>query len=213
MAKVVVNIFTDEKGQSLSGYENEYGMSRKVKTKRIHYTNPTYKKDYGSDAVDGKLDMERWGKMEAVYKRLANFFPIFLPNSLLSHLCTGELVENTEECLAYNFGMVRSWKNNYYEENYTYRGETFKGQEFEDVGAEVKGTGDLNVEERLFVHEELLEALEEGYEIDQLNWWLEEMVNYFQQGATVGSYCLALLLLAEGTKNPPNLDRKEDCMK
>lgn len=204
MAKVVVNLFTDEEGNARRGSEAHYSLSRKVKKKRVHYSTPTYKKDYGKDAVDGKLDMDTWGRMEELYKRLANFFPIFLQGSLLSHLCKGELVRDDEEQTVFDFGMVRSWKNKYYEEAYTYRGQIFKGQEFEDVGAEIKGTEDLNIQERLFIHEELLDALEEGYEIEQLNQWLEEMVNYFQHGATASSYCIALLLLGEGVKNPPN---------
>lgn len=198
-----ISLFT-----GVEGFEEFDKMARKVKTKRVHYKTPTYTKVYSNDVIDGNIltdDLTLWGKMTELYSRLANFFPVFFTNV--------EPSEIGEDYKAYDFGIVRVWDYNYTSEAYTHRGTIYKGQDFKVLEAEVIGSEDLGIQERLFVHESLLEYLEEGYRIEQLNWWLEELVNCFKNGCTVSSLMLALIM--EGgkyLKNPPNLSRKEDIM-
>ena len=193
------NLFT-----GIKGLEEFDKMARKVKNKRVHYKTVTYTKVYKEDVVDGKTYNNTliWGRMRELHARISNFFPIFF-NGI-------EPTEVGEDYKYYDFGVVRVWDNTYLSESYTHRGTIYKGQDFKVLEAEVIGTEDLNIDERLFVHESLLEMLEEGYQIEQLNWWIEELVNYFKQGQTASNLVLAMIM--EGAKNPPNLNRKEDCM-
>ena len=183
-----VSLFT-----GVTGLEEYEKMARKVKNKRVHYKTVTYSKVYKNDIVDGKIhnnDILVWGRMRELNSRLANFFPIFF-NGV-------EPTEEGEDYRCYDFGVVRVWDNNYQSEYYTHQGTSYKGQDFKVLEAEVIGTEDLNIDERLFVHESLLEALEDGYQIEQLNWWIEEMVNYFKQGYTANHLVLAMLQMKGG---------------
>lgn len=189
------NLFTGIKG--LEQYDL---MARKVKQKRVHYKNTTYTKVYKEDVVEGKSNNNTflWGKMRELHIRLSNFFPIFFSGAVP--------IEENEDYRVYDFGMIRVWENIYYPETYTYRGDIYKGQEFKTVEAEIIGTEDLNIQERLYIHETVLEMLEDGYSIDQLNWYIESLVNLFKQGWTANLYVLAMIM--EGAKNPPNSDER-----
>lgn len=179
--EMVVNLFTNQKGETLEGFEVDFDLAKKVKNKRYHYKYTTYTKDYSQEVVDGKIDTDTWGKMEELYKRLYySFFQIYNSNSLLS--TKGELVKENEEQIVYDNGIVRTWKNRYYKEKFSYYGEVFEGQEFEDVGAEIKGTEDLGMEERIWLHSCLFERLSDGEEIDSMNAEIEYIVSLFQNG-------------------------------
>ena len=191
-----MNLFT-----GIEGLEEYDKMARKVKNKRVHYKNTTYTKVYKNDVIDGKIqhnDIFLWGRMRELNKRLSNFFPIFFNG-------VSPCVEG-EDYKVFDFGMVRVWENIYRAEMYTYRGAIYKGQEFKTLEAEIIGTEDLNIQERLYIHETVLELLEEGYNIDQLNWYIESLVNLFKQGWTANLYVLAMIM--EGAKNPPNSDER-----
>ena len=195
-----ISLFT-----GVEGFEEFDKMARKVKHKRVHYKTPTYVKSYSNDVINGKVqnnDLLLWGRIKELHSQLSNFFPIFF-NGV-------EPTEEGEDYRYFDFGMVRVWDNTYTSETYTYRGDIYKGQDFKVLEAEIKGTEDLNIQERLYIHETVLELLEDGYNIDQLNWYIESLVNLFKQGWTANLYVLAMIM--EGAKNPPNLDRKEDIM-
>ena len=189
----------------VTGLEEYDKMARKVKNKRVHYKNVTYTKVYKNDVIEGKIhndDVFVWGRMRELNQRLSNFFPVFF-NGI-------EPTEQGEDYRFFDFGIVRVWDNTYTSEKYIYKGDTYKGQDFKVLEAEIIGTEDLGITERLFIHECVLEALEDGYQIEQLNWWIEEMVNIFKSGQTASNLVLAMIM--EGAKNPPNLDRKEEFM-
>lgn len=189
----------------VEGLEEYDKMARKVKNKRVHYKTTTYTKFYKNDIIDGKIHNNHiltWGRLRQLHSQLANFFPIFF-NGV-------EPTEYGEDYRYFDFGMVRVWDNSYTSETYTYRGDIYKGQDFKVLEAEIIGTEDLNIQERLYIHETVLELLEEGYNIDQLNWYIESLVNLFKQGWTANLLVLAMIM--EGAKNPPNQDRREDIM-
>ena len=191
-----MNLFT-----GIKGFEELEQMARKVKHKRVHYKTTTYTKVYKNDVIDGKIqhnDIFLWGRMRELHKRLANFFPIFFSNV---EPCIVE-----EDYKAYDFGVVRVWVNMYLPETYTHQGAIYKGQEFRVVEAEIIGSEDLNIQERIYLHETLLELLEDGYNINQLNWYMESLVNLFKQGWTANLFVLAMIM--EGAKNPPNSDER-----
>jgi hypothetical protein len=191
-----MNLFT-----GIEGFEELEQMARKVKYKRVHYKTTTYTKVYKNDVIDGKIhnnDIYLWGRMRELHKRLANFFPIFFSNVEPS------IIE--EDYKVYDFGIVRVWDNVYLPETYTHQGAIYKGQEFRVIEAEIIGSEDLNIQERLYLHETLLELLEDGYNINQLNWYIESLVNLFKQGWTANLLVLAMIM--EGAKNPPNPEER-----
>lgn len=184
-----MNLFT-----GVEGFEELEKMARKVKHKRVHYKNTTYTKFYKNDVIDGKVlnnETFLWGKMRTLHIQLANFFPIFFSNVEPS------IIE--EDYKIYDFGIVRVWDNVYLPETYTHKGAIYKGQEFRVIEAEITGSEDLNIQERIYLHETLLELLEEGYRIEQLNWYIESLVNLFKQGWTANLFVLAMIM--EGAKN------------
>lgn len=189
-----MNLFT-----GVEGFEELEQMARKVKNKRVHYKNTTYTKYYKNDIIDGKIHNNHivtWGRMRELHTMLANFFPVFFSSVEPS------LVE--EDYKAYDFGVVRVWDNVYLPETYTHQGAIYKGQEFRVIEAEIIGSEDLNIQERLYLHETLLELLEEGYRIEQLNWYIESLVNLFKQGWTANLLVLAMLQMKEAINGNEN---------
>ena len=190
----------------VEGLEEYDKMARKVKNKRVHYKTTTYTKFYKNDIIDGKIQNNHiltWGRLRQLHSQLANFFPIFFSNVEPS------IIE--EDYKAYDFGVVRVWDNVYLPETYTHQGAIYKGQEFRVIEAEIIGSEDLNIQERIYLHETLLELLEEGYNINQLNWYIESLVNLFSQGWTASLFVLAMIM--EGAKNPPNPSGRRNFMK
>ena len=181
-------------------------LAKKIKKKRVHYKNTTYTKYYKNDVIKGLChndDTHTWGRLNTVHNNLSDFFPIFFSNSLGRLLNQGDLYYEDEETVVYDIGLVRSWRNRYTEEEYEYKGRdgwgVFKGQSFDVTGAEIIGSEDLLLDSRLFLHTCLLEFLQEGYKIEQLNPWIEELLNYLHQGIT--AQCIVLAMIMEGAKN------------
>jgi hypothetical protein len=193
--KKTTNIFSGNEG-----YKEYDTLASKIKRKRVHYKNTTYTKFYKNDVQDDGThinDTFLWGRLNTLHIYLSSFFPVFFNNSLFAN--QGTLYYEDEDTVAYDYGMIRSWLDKYTDDNYSYYGVKYKGQNFNVAGAEIIGTEDLLLDSRLFLHSELLYYLEEGYRIEQLNSWLEELVNYFKQGWTAQSLVLAMIM--EGAKN------------
>lgn len=155
--------------------------------KRIHNKKPTYTKSYTNyiDA-EGNIfdDVNTWGRMSQFYNRLSSFFPIVNTHS--------DIID---------VGIVRSYRNRYIAEKYEYKNftipnskyEIFTGQNFTERQAEIIGSELLSIEERLFLHSELLEALENGYRIEECNRWIERLLNLVLQGYSARIIILALV--------------------
>lgn len=178
------NIDVDE---ALEAYKN-------IPRKRIHNKTPTYTKVYENyQDSEGNVfdDVNTWGRMDTVYEQLTNHFPLCM----------------TQE-KSIDFGMVRSSRKDYHIENYEYKDllnprsewREYTGQEFTVRQAEIIGSELLPIEERLFLHESLLEYLNEGYRIDQLNWWIESLLNLCLQGYSARVIVLALILMPKETE-------------
>lgn len=130
---------------------SEYG---KLKKKRIHYKTPTYTKFYKNDIqTDGTInnDLCTWGKIKEIYTKIACFFPILFPKEIKEYYDFLGVNPNVK---------IRVWVTRYQKDTYTYKGQIYTGQEFIVTEAEIIGTEDLSIEERLYLHELLLERLE-----------------------------------------------------
>lgn len=171
-----ISIFSCVEDPSLDEAKKAY---KALPKKRIHNKIPTYTKIYTNYVdIDGNIfdDIGTWGKMSEIYSRLANIFPLI----------------NTH-CNCIDFGIVRSSRVHYTPETYKYKGVFYKGQEFTVRQAEIIGSELLGIEERLFLHSELLEALENGYQIEQCNGWIEGLLNLMLQGYSARIIIVALI--------------------
>ena len=180
---------------SLSEDDNsaKYEELRKqaLKSKRIRYKNPTYTKYYEEDKhTDGRTskDHEKWGTMNQLYIELANRFrypTAFEQNDYNDY----NITQQDKDTSYIETGMVRTYEVCYHKEKYKHRGDDgiikeYDGEEFFYYYAEIIGTEDFGINERLFIHSELIYYLDEGYKIEKLNMWLENLVNMFEQGWT-----------------------------
>lgn len=135
---------------------------RKRKKKRIHYKTASYHKQYKNDITDEgflKDDIALWGRMNEVYKQLANYFP---PDTLKDGT---RIIERD---------FIRLWIEEYERELYTYKGKTFKGQHFRVVMAEIIGSEDMRIDKRLKLHEEVLEMLRNNKDLECIKSYIKE---------------------------------------
>lgn len=174
---VVLNLFTDEEGKPLAGFEHSYNAFKVLRKKRVHYKQTTYTKYYKDD-IDTN-DIQNWEQIRQQYSQLANYF---LYNALQ------EQAEQTD------YGIVRVWHSKYTSNTYTHKGTIYKGQDFVVREAELIGSEDLGVQERLFLHSSYLELLEEGIKPDSLN-WLFDMEIQFLKTHTLQELLACLILL------------------
>lgn len=175
-----LDLFSDAQGQTIPGFEKAKSAKDALPKKRIHNSIPTYTKTYENyKDSEGNVfdDEETWGRMNKLYTRLFNQFPY-----------THSLDEFKD------FGIVRSRITQFTPETYTYKGTQYKGDDFKVYQAEIIGSELLGIEERVFLHESLLEYIEEGYKIEQLNGWIESLLNLCLQGFSARTIILMLIL-------------------
>lgn len=207
MAKRKITIFT---GKHEEGDE----LAQKVKGKRIHYGDTKNHKNYENDVIDGQVvvnDIDNYARLTACYQQLANLYPVFAQTSLFASNNQGFLFYEDDEVVAYDYGLIRTWLNKYYKEYYWYQGKRYLGQEFEARTAEIIGSEDFNIQEKLYLHERLINFLEQGYTLEQVSWDIESLINLFEQGWTANLLVLAMIM--EGAKNPPNPSGRRNTMK
>jgi hypothetical protein len=167
-----------------------------LKSKRKRFKHPTFTKFYKEDVhKDGSHtdSEEKWGTMNRLYVELANRFPFPLSFSKCENI-----IKVDDDTSYVETGMIRTCKICYHKGKYKHKGDDgkikeYEGEEFFYNYAEVIGTEDLGINERLFIHYWLIEYLDEGYPITKLNMWIENLVNLFKQGWTAELYIIFLL--------------------
>ena len=187
-------LFNDDK--TIAEYEKL--RIEALKSKRKRYKNPTYTKTYEEDTHTNGVqtkDYELWGKMNRLYIELANRFPY--PTAFEQR---EDIIQEDDDTTYIETGMVRTYKVCYHREKYKHRGDDgitkeYDGEEFYNIYAEIIGAEDLGINERLFIHSELINYLDEGYTIEKLNIWIENLVNMFKQGWTTELLIIFLLNL------------------
>lgn len=150
MAKDNLTLFT-----GVQGFEEAEKLAKKLKPPRVRFKNTTYTKIYKNDVIENentklstKDDLATWGQMKEVYIELAN--------------CYLHLIPFGSPDTVFVFGNVRVWKQVYTNKSYIYRGERYK--EVPDVfyEAEIIGTENLQIEQRLKIHKKLLEQVKQN---------------------------------------------------
>lgn len=166
MTSSMLNLFTNQEG-----FEDALTNFLSLKKKRVHYKRTTYTKVYKNDVVNGEVitdDVIRWGELRKIYIELANYFPppLFLQSDN----------EYTDT------GIIRTWHQVYQNETYNYKGTIYKGQNFQVSEAEIIGTEDFNIDERLYLHKELLERIKAQEKLEVIFKDMQNKVRKLQQG-------------------------------
>lgn len=177
-----------------------------LKAKRKRYKNPTKIKVYEEDKhSDGSQTdaINTWGKMNKLYSELANRFPYPLAFETEK---LKDIKQEDDDTFYIDTGMIRTYKMCYHKEKFTHKGDDgvikeYDGEEFTYNYSEIIGTEDLGIRERLFIHSELISFLDDGYKIEKLNIWLENIVNMFKQGWTAELLIFFLLNLRCADEN------------
>lgn len=136
------------------GFKDAEELAKSLKPPRVRYKNPTYTKVYENDSIDGEFisdDLALWGEMKKVYIKLANYFVDKIPFG------------STET--EFEFDFIRVWKQEYTNKSYIYKGTRYKEVPDKFIEAEIKGTEDLPIDDRLNIHKQLLIYLKQGYTI------------------------------------------------
>ncbi len=138
------------------GFEDAEELAQSLKISRIRYKNTTYTKTYENDLIDGEIvndDPALWGEMKKIYLEIANYFVDKIPFG------------STETI--FDFDSIRVWKQEYTNKIYVYQGSKYKEVPDKFIEAELIGTENLPVAERLKIHQELLRHLQQKREIQE----------------------------------------------
>lgn len=114
------------------------------------------KKNRGKyNKTPAKKNSTNWEKMQYIYTQLANYCPL-------------PLFESSKE--VFDINGLRLWCTNYECNEYTYLTssgvfENYTGERFKVIEAEISGTENWHIEDRIFLHELLLNDLRSGYDI------------------------------------------------
>ena len=97
-------------------------------------------------------EISPWTLMKDLYVKLAGYFslPVFC-----------------QEDIVFTQGIFRISCYVYTDETYEYQGETFKGENFKVFEAEIIGTENMYLEDRLKIHQAVLSYLDAGVTIEE----------------------------------------------
>ena len=99
-----------------------------------------------------------WVTMQKLYEKLAGFFEI-------------PLFATSDEVITQ--GDIRLWSSVYTDETFSYKDEICKGECFKVFEAELIGSENLYLEDRITVHKELLAQLEADATIEEAVKWVK----------------------------------------
>lgn len=123
------------------------------------------KKEVKPIPIDPYLELSR------ILSQLANYFPIPICNNSAKEI--------------YQYQHIRFWFSKHECEEYEYEKEVFNGESFNIVEAELIGTEDLNIDERLFLHKKLLEFVKNGMNIQVAAGKLQPLIIQFKNGTLI----------------------------
>jgi hypothetical protein len=131
-------------------YENPDAKKKRIRTKK-----PSYKKVYKNDVINNTVvsdDVTLWGEMRKIYNELSNFFP--LPFGY-----------NSETFDYKNY--IRVWKQQFDKQEYIYHNVRYTEVPDLFFEAEIIGTENMNINERLVIHKALLNQLKQGVSVEE----------------------------------------------
>lgn len=99
-----------------------------------------------------KFELNPYTEMKNLYSSLANYLPM-------------PLFSNNEGVFIY--GKIRYWYMVYSDDDYSYIGDTFKGENFKVIEAEIIGTENMYIEDRVQLYKKLIKFLQQGLKLDE----------------------------------------------
>ena len=112
-----------------------------------------------------------YAQLAQLYSEVANDLPIPIMSN-----------DDNEK---YDYDLLTLWYSHYTFEQYTYQGEEFYGEDFRVIQAELKGTEDLFINERIFLHKKLLELIKKGTSIYEAAKLLQPLIFKFKSGEII----------------------------
>ncbi len=117
------------------------------------------------------IPIDPYLELSQILSQLANYFPIPICNNSAKEI--------------YQYQHIRFWFSKHECEEYEYDKEVFNGESFNIVEAELIGTEDLNIDERLFLHKKLLEFVKNGMNIQIAAGKLQPLIIQFKNGTLI----------------------------
>ena len=117
------------------------------------------------------IPIDPYLELSQILSQLANYFPIPICNNSAKEI--------------YQYQHIRFWFSKHECEEYEYDKEVFNGESFNIVEAELIGTEDLSIDERLFLHKKLLEFVNKGLNIQVAAEKLQPLIIQFKNGTLI----------------------------
>lgn len=117
------------------------------------------------------IPIDPYLELSQILSQLANYFPIPICNNSAKEI--------------YQYQHIRFWFSKHECEEYEYDKEVFNGESFNIVEAELIGTEDLSIDERLFLHKKLLEFVKNGMNIQVAAGKLQPLIIQFKNGTLI----------------------------
>lgn len=112
-------------------------------------------------------------ELSQILSQLANYFPIPIMSNA------------TQEDLTIAYNLFNFHYNHHSCQEYEYYGDKFIGDDFNIIEAELIGTEDLFIQERLFIHKKLLELIHKGVNIHEAANRLQPFIQAFNDGSLI----------------------------
>ena len=137
--------------QQITLFDISQYSSRKV---RGHYKKKEPKAEH----------LNPYAEIAQIYSQIANYLPIPI-------MTTGQE--------RFDYEYLTLWYSQYNYENYLYQGEEYQGEDFKVIGAELKGTETMFINERLYIHRKLLELIKNGLSIYEAAERIQPLIKKF----------------------------------
>lgn len=111
-----------------------------------------------------------YAQLAQLYSQVASYLPI-------------PILTTSQEIFDYD--LLTLWYCHYSYDKYSYQGEEFYGEDFKVIQAELKGTEDLYINERIFLHKKLLELVHKGKGIYEAAKLLQPLILKFKSGELI----------------------------
>ncbi len=148
MAEMTLSLFTDERGQPIAGCEE----AARIKQEHDARKRGTYNKTPKVEPISPYLELQQ------IQLRLGAFMPKNTPL----------LLEQSEDAV---FCCADNKINVYYEvydgQSYEYEGETYTDEPEKMMLVDLASTENFYITDRIALHKELLEILEQGVELNK----------------------------------------------
>lgn len=156
----VLNLFSD-----LDGFEEANNLVQQLNARKRGFYNTKPK----------SVNYNPYTHIKNLYSELANFLP-------------RPLFMSEEAVFEYNG--IRAWYTVYASEHYLYNDKTYIGESFNITEAEISGTENFTVEDRIKLHQKLIDLLKERVELNNAIKLIQQDIKELQKKYKVKDFTL-----------------------